>query len=371
LLAYTKINEQKKKSNQQDDQRKNMSAHEVKIIEITEILLHGNADSLEIIPTGGWQSVVRKGSFKVGDKAIFIEPDYMVDLTRSEFNFLARGKDVNVANPYYRLRAIKLRGELSYGLLIPVPEALSNREIGNNVIEDLSVKRYVPKEKGTRAVALNPELYPKLHFEKFDLENVKNYKDAIADDEYVICSEKLHGTSSRFVFTDDQLYIGSRNLFVENDGLNNWSKALVATPEIETWCRQNPGMVLYGEVYGDVQSLKYGCTPGQVKFLAFAALCGKNYQTGHATNLNVGQWLDIPKLMSDNLPCVPVLFQGTWGDAKKVCYALVEQDSQVVGAPKGHLSEGFVVVPVVERTSRNLGRVALKHVSDRYTMSEH
>jgi RNA ligase (TIGR02306 family) len=295
----------------------------------------------------------------------------MVDLTRPEFNFLARGKEVNAETPHYRLRAIKLRGELSYGLLISLPEFLSDREIGENVIEDLNVKRYVPKEKGTRAVALNPELYPKLHFEKFDLENVKNFKDAIDDHENVTVTEKAHGCCSRFVFTDDQLYIGSRNLFVENDGLNNWSKALTSTPEIETWCRENPGMVLYGEVYGDVQSLKYGCATGQVKFMAFAALCGKNYPTGHAANLNVGQWLDTPKLMRDSVPCVPVLFQGTWGDAKKVCYALVEQDSQVVGVPKGHLSEGFVVVPVVERMTRNLGRVALKHVSDRYTMSEH
>jgi RNA ligase (TIGR02306 family) len=348
-----------------------MSTHAVKIIEITEVLPHGNADSLEIVPTGGWQSVVRKDSFKVGDKAIFIEPDYMVDLTRAEFNFLARGKEVNTENPHYRLRAIKLRGELSYGLLIPVPAFLDDLSVGENVIELLNVKRYVPKEKGTRAVALNPELYPKLHFEKFDLENVKNFKDTIQDDEEVVCSEKIHGASSRYTFTDDQMYIGSRNLFVENDGLNNWSKALAATPEIEAWCRENPGMVLYGEVYGDVQSLKYGCAPGQIKFLAFAALCGKNYPTGHSANLAVGKWLDTPALMCDKLPCVPVLYRGTWEFGKKVLYDIVEKDSRVNGAPKGHISEGFVVVPVVERTSRNLGRVALKHVSDRYTMSEH
>jgi ATP-dependent RNA circularization protein (DNA/RNA ligase family) len=40
-------------------------------------------------------------------------------------------------------------------------------------------------------------------------------------------------------------------------------------PQIGEFCCAHPGYVLYGEAYGTVQSLRYGCSRGQVKFAAF------------------------------------------------------------------------------------------------------
>ena len=61
-----------------------MSEHAVRIIEVGEVRPHANADRLCIVPVGGWSCVVSKEQFKPGDRAIYIEPDYVVPLDRSE-----------------------------------------------------------------------------------------------------------------------------------------------------------------------------------------------------------------------------------------------------------------------------------------------
>ena len=94
-----------------------MSTHSVTVIEIKEVRPHDNAERLEIVPIGGWQAVVKKGQFKLGDRAIYIQPDYTVPTARPEFAFLAKE-----GRSRHRLKAIRLRGVLSYGLLISVPE---------------------------------------------------------------------------------------------------------------------------------------------------------------------------------------------------------------------------------------------------------
>ena len=58
-----------------------MSEHEVKIVEVGNILPHNNADSLEITNIDGWQVVIKKGSFKKGDKALYVEPDYVIPMS--------------------------------------------------------------------------------------------------------------------------------------------------------------------------------------------------------------------------------------------------------------------------------------------------
>jgi RNA ligase (TIGR02306 family) len=108
-----------------------MSTHSVNIVEIAEVLPHANAERLEIIPVGGWQAVVRKGQFAVGDRAVYIEPDYTVPTARPEFAFLAKeGRD------RHRLKAVRLRGALSFGLLIPVPDELNGVLPGDDVMAE-------------------------------------------------------------------------------------------------------------------------------------------------------------------------------------------------------------------------------------------
>lgn len=165
-----------------------MSTHRVDIIEIKEVRPHSNAERLEIIPVGGWQAVSKKGQFLPGDRAVYIQPDYTVPTSRPEFAFLAKeGRD------RHRLKAVRLRGVLSYGLLIPVPEELASRGIGDDVMADLGIERYDPPVVMAGAEDLPQDQWPNVYASKFDVESLQNYPNVIQDGEPVIVTEKIHG----------------------------------------------------------------------------------------------------------------------------------------------------------------------------------
>jgi RNA ligase (TIGR02306 family) len=85
---------------------------------IKNIKNHSNADSLEIAEILGWQTVVKKGIHKEGDKVVFITIDSIVpNYTWSEFLV-----DPKHPNKPIRIKKIKLLVEYSSGLVIPLSE---------------------------------------------------------------------------------------------------------------------------------------------------------------------------------------------------------------------------------------------------------
>jgi RNA ligase (TIGR02306 family) len=349
-----------------------MSTHAVNIIEIKSVRPPENPEtiSLEIVDIDGWQTVIQKGSFKVGDHAIFVEPDYQVDTSTPAFSFLRREGDKSSLK---RVRAIKLRGELSYGLLIKVPPELSESPVGTNVMEALQITRWEPPQgKRLTAKTVDTSKWPKLFAPKFDLENYQNHVGLLKDDEEVIITEKIHGANARYVFCDDVFYVGSRNLWVEHDNTNVWSKAANADCSIENFCRENPEVILYGEVYGDgVQSLSYGVPKGEVRFVAFAASYGRGKIDASGSS-GQGDFIRTDWLRNQKLPHPPKIYQGLLKSFLTRMNSVIEEDSLLANYNGvKQLSEGVVIVPVVERKDRKVGRVALKRVSSRYLTSKH
>ncbi len=326
-----------------------MSTHAVNVIEIAEVRPHPNAERLEIVPVGGWQAVVKKGQFAAGDRAVYIEPDYTVPTERPDFAFLAKpGRE------RHRLKAVRLRGELSYGLLIPVPPDVASAPVGANVMADLGIARWEPEVKLTMADELPQDQWPATFAPKFDVESYEKFPHVIADGEPVIVTEKVHGANARYVFVDGVFHQGSRQRWLIPDGGHIWARAAAHNPAIRAWCEAHPSAVLYGEVYGNVQSLTYGLGKGDVRFIAFAASIA-------------GQWMDQGSLFKDlaraDVPHCPVLHAGPFDHdfVKRVA----ELDSEVAASP-GHMMEGVVIVPERERFHASIGRVAVKHISNRY-----
>ena len=104
------------------------------------------ADSIEKATVLGWSCVIRKGDFKVGDVVIFIEPDSVLP-DRPEFSFL---KDKG-----FRVKTIKLRGQVSQGLVFPLsilPKPYDqmtkckdlSKLVGKDVTEILGIAKYEP-----------------------------------------------------------------------------------------------------------------------------------------------------------------------------------------------------------------------------------
>lgn len=323
-----------------------MSTHSVNIIEIAEVRPHDNAERLEIVPIGGWQAVAKKGQFKPGDRAVYVQPDYVVPTARPEFSFLAKNGRAN-----HRLKAVRLRGVLSFGLLIPVPDDLATKDVGDNVMADLGIERYEPPVVMAGADELPADQWPEAYSSKFDVESLANFPNVISDGEPVLVTEKIHGANARYLFEAGTFYMGSRTRWLKSDVAHHWKRAADADSRIREWCERHPGSVLYGEIYGAVQSLKYGQKQGGVAFAAFAASAK-------------GEWIDTLALIDDDtLPTAPLLYRGPFNHD---LLALSEQDSSVSGAGAGHMREGIVIVPERERRDETIGRVALKHISNRY-----
>jgi hypothetical protein len=103
-----------------------------KITNIRPIL---NADKIEVAEIDGWECVVKVGEFSIGDLVIYIEVDSIVDKNNPYFAFMQERK--------YRVRTIKLRKQISQGLVCPLsilPKG--NYKEGNDVTDILYITKY-------------------------------------------------------------------------------------------------------------------------------------------------------------------------------------------------------------------------------------
>ncbi len=104
-----------------------------KIVKITPI---DGADKIETATVLGWNIVVKKDEYKVGDLACYIQIDTVVP-ELPEYEFLRERK--------FRVRTIKLRKQISQGLLVPLPETFNKStkwKEGDDVADIIGVKKY-------------------------------------------------------------------------------------------------------------------------------------------------------------------------------------------------------------------------------------
>ena len=325
-----------------------MSNHRVEVVRLGPIEKHPNADTLGIVAIWGYTAIVRLGDYAEGDLVAYVEPDYVVPETGA-FAFL---KD-------RRIRAKRLRGIWSQGLIIRAPEGASE---GDDVMEHFGIVRYEPK------VRVNRWGMPKRENEaaespheslatipKYDLENFRRYHEAFAPGEPVVITEKLHGTNARFAWRDGRMWCGARSHWrkpTEDARTDWWWGALAQNPWIETWCRMNEDAVLFGEIFGSVQDLTYGAKKGEWRFRAFDVFRDGRFVDACDTGLCAdGDF---------SLFWVPRIHVGPLPDRESL-EEMSRRDSVF-----GGISEGIVIKPFVERFDRSVGRVALKLVSDRY-----
>lgn len=96
-----------------------------------------NADRIVVAQVDGWECVVQKDEFHVGDLIVYIEVDSVLP-QRPEFEFMRDRK--------FRVRTIKLRGQVSQGLVLPItilPDG--NYAAGMDVTELLGITKYDPQ----------------------------------------------------------------------------------------------------------------------------------------------------------------------------------------------------------------------------------
>jgi RNA ligase (TIGR02306 family) len=199
---------------------------------ISDIQPIEGADMIELAIVDGWKVVVAKNvGHKVGNLVVYCEIDSFLPI-REEFEFLRKSSYKKMGDQEgFRLRTIKLRGQVSQGLILPIHVLPFGEAVieGQDVTEMLGIVKYeppIPAELSGKVKGLFPSF-----IRKTDEERVQNL--AKEYDEYRLTSrhvfyatEKLDGSSSTFYLKDGVFGVCSRNLeLLETEGNTFWKVA--------------------------------------------------------------------------------------------------------------------------------------------------
>ncbi|MBD2606749.1 RNA ligase (ATP) [Scytonema hofmannii FACHB-248] len=324
-----------------------MSIFKVEVVKISSVNPHPNADRLDIVTVEGmaYQVITAKGNLKSGDLAFYFPIDSVIPE-----QFLDK---FGIRNYYSKkLRAAKLRGIFSEGLLIPVGDNFTGN-VGDDCTEYFGVTKYeYPIPRGMSGQMESPIG----HYKFPSPENLKRYKDVLIEGEEIVVTEKLHGTNfTVLVDAEGIIKIGSHNYFWKNNEANKTLVYIRAYNENEALHKVPVNTQIFGKIYG-VQDIKYGLNNGKIKIALFAVRSDGKF-------LNYSEFVDFCE--EYNLPRVPLLYIGAYS------YVVVSQfnNADSVTSPNC-MMEGVVVQPIVERRHAIIGRVVLKLISDRYLLRQ-
>ena len=214
------------------------------------------ADAIECAVVGGWTCVVKTGEFKEGDLAVYCEIDSWIP--HEVAPFLSKGNFPHVYNEVKgeRLRTIKLRGQLSQGLLLPLSTlTMVESELfeGLDVSFPLGITKYeapIPAQLAGEVEGLFPSW-----IQKTDQERVQNLKEEfdywLKENHTWEVTEKLDGSSMTVYLRDGEFGVCSRNLELKPNETNSLWKVAVRT-DLELKLRQaNRNLALQGELIGE------------------------------------------------------------------------------------------------------------------------
>jgi RNA ligase (TIGR02306 family) len=200
--------------------------------EIDEILPIEGADAIEVAVVGGWKVVVKKGEFKPGMRAVYCEIDSWIPTKLAPY--LSKGKEPREFEGIKgeRLRTIKLRGQLSQGLLLNLDLALpftNSFQIGDDVSEVLGIVKW-EKPMNAQLAGVCKGNFPSL-IPKTDQERVQNLKSEIraAFESGLLfeVTEKMEGSSMTCYLIDGEFGVCSRNMDLKRDENNSFWKVAV------------------------------------------------------------------------------------------------------------------------------------------------
>lgn len=257
---------------------------------ISEILPIPGADAIELAIVRGWQVVVKKGDFNQNDLCIYCEIDSLLP-ERPEFEFLR--------NKNFRIRTMKLRGQVSQGIVFPLTilpmsviyfdtptgpaldlsnceghglGAIFDMKPGLDLTDVLGVTKYDPPLPACLSGVAKGN-FPS-HSIKTDEERIQNLISKY--DEYRnyiwIESEKLDGSSVTYSIHEDEFGVASRNLaLIESEDNSFWKVArkLDVEQKMRDYMKMYgyKSLTIQGELIGEgIQKNKYKLKGQTVRF---------------------------------------------------------------------------------------------------------
>lgn len=309
-----------------------------------------NADAIVRATVLGWQLVVKKDEFQVGDLCVYCEIDSLMP-DRPAFEFLkARGM---------RIRTIRLRGQISQGLCLPLSILPENTPIteGGDVTDILEITKYeppMPASLAGMAKGFFPSFIPKT-----DETRVQVLQDVL--DKYVntICyvSEKMDGSSVTYFMRNGEFGVCSRTLeLLETEENSLWKFAREQDLENKLGAL-GKNIALQGEIIGEgIQGNKYKLRGQTVVFFNVFDIDGFKYvdypdfvDTIKTLSLTTAPILDTNFVLTNDIPSLVTMAIGK---------SVLKNDVH---------REGIVIRPLTEQRDRD-GRVSFKSINPEFLL---
>jgi RNA ligase (TIGR02306 family) len=235
------------------------------------------ADRLELATVDGWQAVVKRGQLAAGDAVAYVEVDAFLPVA-SPFEFLRPNcfRRVEGLGEGFRIRTIKLRGQLSQGLVLPLTDVLAllpagtDTSVGADLTAALRVLKYEPPVTSL-PTALAAGVFPQW-LRKTDQPRIQNvfkswYAPAASSggtgetpmqegdtrsraDLTYEATLKLDGTSCTAFHRDGETGVCSRNLRVKSGPDDDNVYARVGRPVAERLAALRRNLAIQGEIMG-------------------------------------------------------------------------------------------------------------------------
>jgi len=217
------------------------------------------ADMIELATVGGWKVVVAKDvNHKVGDLVVYCEVDSFLPI-EPEFEFLRKSSYKKMAdgNEGFRLKTIKLRGQISQGLIVPLDVLLKRGVSSDDVYEGLDVTgmlniiKYEPPVPAQLAGQVKG-MFPSF-LKKTDEERIQNLTREFEQykNEVFYVTEKLDGSSVTFYVKDGVFGVCSRNLDLLEDENNSMWKFAIESGLRDRLVGLGKNLAVQGEIIGE------------------------------------------------------------------------------------------------------------------------
>jgi RNA ligase (TIGR02306 family) len=214
-----------------------------RVVRIDAINPIEGADQIEVAQIGGWKVVVKKGEYTAGSLAVYCEIDSFIPHSIAPF-LTKPGQFPKVYNEVegQRLRTIRLRGQISQGLLLSMSVRGSDGLVvgalfteGDDVTDFLGIQKWEPPQEFRAANAKGSFPY---FIPKTDQERIQNLSRSLekwnAENHQWQVTEKIDGSSMTVFYKDGEVGVCSRNLELKDDGTSTfWETAKSEGLELE------------------------------------------------------------------------------------------------------------------------------------------
>jgi len=269
----------------------------VKIVDIQPI---PGADAIVVATVKGWKVVVKVNEYKVGDLAVYYEIDSFLPI-RPQFEFLRKSSYKRMGSSEgFRLKTIRLRGQISQGLLTPIPEGISNPKEGDDLTEALDIVKYeppIPAQLAGKIKGTFPSFIPKT--EEIRIQNFESEVGFSPVGERAYVTEKLDGTSFTCYFNNGVFGVCGRNWELSETSDNSlWRMANLLQLK-EKMTKHGKNIALQGELIGaGINGNLYGLSDHKLFFFT-----GYDIDKGRRMFFDELEWV----LFGLDLQMVPIL----------------------------------------------------------------